>query len=84
MLDSVIKAKEMVRDYLTAKFGGEALPEEASRRLEICMDCEWRVVHNDTYYYCRECGCPKLRIWPDSELKKKTTFQMAKCPKNKW
>lgn len=74
---------EMAREYLTAKFGGEALPEEAMKRLDECMGCEYRV-DKDGYYYCRECGCPQVKFWPDSELRKKVTFQHAKCPKHKW
>jgi hypothetical protein len=55
-------------------------------RTLICP-CEGTVldiVDKDGYYYCRECGCPQVKFWPDSELRKKVTFQHAKCPKHKW
>lgn len=73
----------MATQYLTAKFGGVALPEESMRRMEICMGCEYRVVKDDLFY-CRECSCPQTKFWPDSELRKKTTFDRAVCPKHKW
>jgi uncharacterized paraquat-inducible protein A len=74
---------KMGSDYLVAKFGGETLPEDAMTRLETCMTCEFRV-EKEEHYYCRECGCPQVRFWPDSELRKKVTMLRAKCPKNKW
>lgn len=74
---------EMAKSYIEAKFGGVSLPEDAASRLEICMMCEYRV-DKEELYYCRECGCPKIKYWPDSELRNKVTFAKAKCPKNKW
>jgi len=74
---------DMVSSYLTAKFSADTLPEDAKARLAVCMGCEFRV-DKEGYYYCRECGCPQIKYWPDSELRKKVTMSGAKCPKNKW
>lgn len=74
---------EMGVSYLEAKFGGDTLPDDAKARLATCMGCEYRV-DKEGYYYCRECGCPQIKYWPDSELRNKVTMARAKCPKNKW
>lgn len=74
---------QMGLSYIEAKFSDETLPEDAAERLATCMGCEFRV-DKDGYYYCRECGCPQIKYWPDSELKVKVTMSKAKCPKNKW
>ena len=88
-----------VLSYLEAKFSGEALPEIQLARLAICFTCPYMIEErrNDAgildnkgkavenpYYYCKECGCPKTKYWPDSELRKKVTFAKVKCPLSKW
>lgn len=90
---------EAASSYLTAKFSGTAIPEKQLNRLAVCFSCEYLLDErrNDRgeldakgekvqnpYYYCKECGCPKTKYWPDSELRKKVTFNKAKCPKGKW
>lgn len=74
---------EMAKSYIEAKFGGDSLPEDALNRLITCMGCEYRV-EKEGLYYCKECGCPQTKYWPDSELRRKVTFAQAKCVKNKW
>ena len=86
-------------DYLIAKFGGTSVPEKQLKRLSICFSCEYLIEERrnvqgqldskgepvtNPYYYCKECGCPKTKYWPDSELRKKVTLDKAKCPKSKW
>ncbi|MFA5403410.1 MAG: hypothetical protein WC358_00575 [Ignavibacteria bacterium] len=85
--------------YLEAKFGGESLPDIQMQRLAKCFSCEWMLTERrnssgnldaagnpveNPYYYCKKCGCPKTRFWPDSELRKKVTFDKAVCPLSKW
>lgn len=91
---------DMVKSSLTAKFGGVAIPKVQEERLATCMSCEFKIEErrnslnildyingksvSNPYYYCKECGCPRVRFYPDSELRKKVTFNKAACPKNKW
>lgn len=90
----------MVTSYLRAKFSGVSLPEVQLQRLAICFDCDYLLVEKrnelgkldamngnpveNPYYYCKKCGCPKTRYWPDSELRKKVTMNKLECPLHKW
>lgn len=94
-----MNAFEKASSYLIAKFSGTAIPEKQLNRLAICFSCEYLIEERrnnqgdldskgkpvtDPYYYCKECGCPKTKYWPDSELRKKVTMNKSKCPKGKW
>jgi hypothetical protein len=95
----VIPFANKIVSYLNAKFSGESLPEVQLKRLSACFGCDWLLVEKrnergqldingekveNPYYYCKKCGCPKTRFWPDSELRKKVTMEGAVCPLNKW
>lgn len=95
----MIQGFKKALSYLEAKFGGESLPEVQLQRLATCFDCPWLLVQKENdrgvldpnghevenpYYYCKKCGCPKTRYWPDSELRKKVSFDKAVCPLSKW
>lgn len=50
----------------------------ASKRLKICMNCEYRVdipVRHINQHVCAQCGCV---------LESKTTIADEKCEMNKW
>lgn len=96
---NLISGMRKAASYLEAKFGGESLPEVQMQRLATCFSCEWMITEkrNDKgaldsngnpvtnpYYYCKKCGCPKVKYWPDSELRKKVSFDKAECPLKKW
>jgi len=95
----IINNAKKVLSYLEAKFGGESLPEVQLQRLATCFSCDWMLTEKrnkagqldingdpveNPYYYCKKCGCPKTRLWADSELRKKVTFDKAECPLKKW
>ena len=95
----ILEGMRKAASYLEAKFGGESLPEVQMQRLATCFACEWMLTEKrnsagildingelvqNPYYYCKKCGCPKTRFWPDAELRKKVTFDKAECPLNKW
>lgn len=73
----------MARDYMVAKFSVDSLPDVAMNRLATCMECPFRV-NKDGFNYCNKCGCPKLKIFSDSELGNKVQMSGAKCPKGMW
>jgi phosphoserine aminotransferase len=74
---------KMVWSYLKAKTGPKATDEIATSRYNTCSTCSWHV-QKDTREYCRGCGCFQSTLWPDAELKTKTKFLYATCPRNKW
>lgn len=94
-----ITAAKKVMSYLEAKWSGESLPDTQMERLATCFSCDWLIIEkrNDSgaldfngvpvenpYYYCKKCGCPRTKYWPDSELRKKVTFAKDTCPLKKW
>lgn len=74
---------DMAKSYLVAKLGPSSTPDVAVERLSVCFSCAFRV-NKDGNNYCNKCGCPKLKIWPDSELSNKVMMLRATCPKGKW
>jgi len=69
--------------FLKALFGPKASVEVYTKRLDTCLSCSWNVSKKERNY-CRECGCPKTKFWPFSELKMKTKYLNARCPRRKW
>ena len=70
---------EKVKQYLTARFGGEVSEEEFERRLAICEECPG-VVKRDTKRYCGLCGCG---VKARAELHKKLKMAKIVCPLKK-
>lgn len=71
------------KSYLRAKFGPKVKLEEYIDRLTQCSTCKWRVEKSNRSY-CKECGCPESKLWPDSELKTKCAFKNSECPRKRW
>jgi hypothetical protein len=72
-----------IKSYLIAKFGPKAEISQYVERLTACLGCSW-LVKKKTRYYCKGCGCPKVFLWRDSELKTKAFYKNATCPRAKW
>jgi hypothetical protein len=69
--------------YLIAKLGPKANDEIATARYNTCSSCSW-FVKKEHRLYCSKCGCVQSKYWPDAELKTKTKFLYATCPKKLW
>ena len=95
----ILNGMKKALSYLEAKFGGTSIPEVQLQRLATCFSCDWMITEKknssgtldingtpveNPYYYCKKCGCPKTKYWPDAELHKKVTFDKATCPLSKW
>lgn len=79
MIDFLKKAKS----FLKAFFGPKASIETYVSRLNTCLSCSWNI-KKENNNYCRECGCPKTKLWPFSELRTKSRYLNTECPRKKW
>jgi hypothetical protein len=70
---------EIVNAWITAANPNETQTELAKKRLDICMECNFRkevILKKKWSAICGPCGCP---------IKKKIfTNQFGSCPKQKW
>lgn len=71
------------KSYLKAKFGPKTQLEEYVERLSKCLSCSWNI-EKGCRNYCKGCGCPQTKIWPDSNLKVKAYYKNATCPRKRW
>lgn len=77
------RLKKNILSFLKAMFGPKTELASFVSRLNICLECSWRI---DKGYrsYCKECMCPTTKLWPFSELKTKCGYKNAQCPRKKW
>jgi hypothetical protein len=73
------------RGFAVAHALGWVSRAERERRMAICSDCRYRVIH-DGRAYCngdhggRGCGCPRWWWWPFSRLAWLTWLRNRPCP----
>ena len=82
-MEWIVTFLKHTKSYLAAKFGPKASFKTYTERINACNECIWRK-EKGSRNYCKECGCPETKFWPDSELKTKCAFLNAECPRKRW
>lgn len=82
-LKNIFEFLKATKSFLKAVFGKKSSFEVFLFRLNKCNDCSWNVV-KDNKHYCKGCMCPKSKLWPFAELRRKANYFYAPCPRNKW
>ena len=68
------------RAFVAFHRSGRVAPEVESRRLKICLPCEFRTNHGRCAKQLSSCGCPKSRAWIFTRLSWLARFRAFSCP----
>lgn len=82
-LKNIIEFYKATIQFLKAILGKKSSFEVFLFRLNQCKNCSWNV-EKENKNYCKGCMCPKSKLWPFAELRRKANYLYAPCPRKKW